>query len=95
MQDCQHHILTFEYHNSLNLDQIQSSGQPFLRQGNFIQLEIPKLVMSIYVVSPAVVKGACMVLKAVLMMCVLINGEVIACQGEKIANQTIMVVFNS
>ena len=40
--------------------------------------------MSIYVLSHADVKGACMVLKAVLTMYVLINGEDIACQEERI-----------
>ena len=46
------------------------------------------MVMCIYVPFPVAVRGTCMVMKAVVMMFVLINGEVIACQGESIANQT-------
>ena len=46
------------------------------------------MVMCIYVPFPVAARGACMVMKAVVMMFVLISGEVIACQGESIANLT-------
>ena len=81
--DCQHHILTFDYHHKLKSRPDTKKWPAIPETRKFHSIGNMKNGDVYLVLSCAVSKAACMVLKAVLMMGVLINGEVIACQGEK------------